>query len=453
MASGLSVPSAATCEHAGWHTFKSRDEAARIDELLQFLGDRASIQQLLAAMCVQFRLDKPVAFDCSASSTPATEPDVQQNAVLASTCASDNLPFIDGLEPTFRIFICPACGAEGDGVEAATPAADTSWWHRFDVERRAALAVGRATGWSHFSQGSNFVMSVEITQHATVERSRSGGDVGQAHTLGAFRITGQPGRNLWKKLSRSQSTGHALANDLDQFRECRAEAVMRYDTCKYPFAAIFAELLELMPSDSDGRSPEDLLAQVHTKPLTRQPEYFHLPFAFKAAGHAVPPEFRQYNNKLKARLEGSDRWRRFVDVYRCFVHDVCAPLCGSERVVFQCPPTVRTALPGAPATIQMHCDADYPVHWAGEVNFWVPLTSVYGSNTLWLESKPNAGDFRPMELGPGEFLRFHGYECRHYTMRNETTTARISFDFRAIPEALCHGRPVGMIGDYPAVLS
>ena len=41
------------------------------------------------------------------------------------------------------------------------------------------------------------------------------------------------------------------------------------------------------------------------------------------------------------------------------IYEVCAPLCGSERVVFQCPPTVRIALPGAPATIRQHCDGDF----------------------------------------------------------------------------------------------
>jgi hypothetical protein len=36
-----------------------------------------------------------------------------------------------------------------------------------------------------------------------------------------------------------------------------------------------------------------------------------------------------------------------------------------------------------------------------EVNFWVPLTRVFGTNTLFVESAPGRGDFRPVELGYG----------------------------------------------------
>jgi hypothetical protein len=46
-----------------------------------------------------------------------------------------------------------------------------------------------------------------------------------------------------------------------------------------------------------------------------------------------------------------------------------------------------------------------------EVNFWVPLTRVFGTNTLFVESAPGRGDFRPVELGYGacfrRWSRFH----------------------------------------------
>merc|ERR1712113_957712 len=95
----------------------------------------------------------------------------------------------------------------------------------------------------------------------------------------------------------------------------------------------------------------------------------------------------------------------------------------------------------------MHCDADYRRHFNGELNFWLPLTNVFGTNTLWLESAPGRGDFRPMVLEPGEFLRFNGYECRHYTVKNETDASRVSFDWRMIPSELCKEQ-IAKIGDY-----
>jgi hypothetical protein len=37
-----------------------------------------------------------------------------------------------------------------------------------------------------------------------------------------------------------------------------------------------------------------------------------------------------------------------------------------------------------------HCDADY-FHQPHELNFWLPCTPAYGSNTRWLESEPGLG--------------------------------------------------------------
>ena len=40
----------------------------------------------------------------------------------------------------------------------------------------------------------------------------------------------------------------------------------------------------------------------------------------------------------------------------------------------------------------------YTGHEPAEVNFWVPVVDVYGSNTLHTESQPGKGDYRPMRL-------------------------------------------------------
>ena len=84
------------------------------------------------------------------------------------------------------------------------------------------------------------------------------------------------------------------------------------------------------------------------------------------------------------------------------------------------------------------------------MNWWLPLTPVADSNTLWLESAPGASDYRPMALQPGQALRFNGYECRHYTLENQTDASRVSFDWRVVPSELA---PAGLerIGDFGAV--
>lgn len=59
----------------------------------------------------------------------------------------------------------------------------------------------------------------------------------------------------------------------------------------------------------------------------------------------------------------------------------------------------------------------------------MPITPSFGSNTLFIESSPGAGDFAPVELGYGEALVFNGCRCRHYSLANETGKTRVSFNF------------------------
>ena len=78
-----------------------------------------------------------------------------------------------------------------------------------------------------------------------------------------------------------------------------------------------------------------------------------------------------------------------------------------------------------------HCDADYH-HPPAEVNWWLPLTTVFGSNTLHTESEPGKGDFSPVELGYGQVLRFYGNLCQHYAVPNISGVSRVSFDLRVL---------------------
>lgn len=82
-----------------------------------------------------------------------------------------------------------------------------------------------------------------------------------------------------------------------------------------------------------------------------------------------------------------------------------------------------------------HCDADY-CHQPNEVNWWVPLGPVYGSNSLWIESRPAKRDFRPVEANNGSAFQFYGNQCEHFTCANRTEHTRVSFDFRVVPEHL-----------------
>ena len=129
-------------------------------------------------------------------------------------------------------------------------------------------------------------------------------------------------------------------------------------------------------------------------------------------------------------------WAAFLDSYWEFVHDVILPHLEGYDLLVQEVPVLRCVLPGSVAPSKPHCDADY-FHDPSELNFWVPLTAVEGSNSLFCESAPGRADFAPFQLQYGEIMRFYGNRCRHYTVPNDSSV-RVSFDFRVIPAHLAH---------------
>ena len=95
------------------------------------------------------------------------------------------------------------------------------------------------------------------------------------------------------------------------------------------------------------------------------------------------------------------------------------------------------------AFCRVHSDAEYG-HQDGELNFWMPLTRHLPNServkddsvdagctpTLWVESKPQADDFHPVDIDYGAILMFHGALCRHTVPQNSSNLTRISMDFR-----------------------
>ena len=183
-----------------------------------------------------------------------------------------------------------------------------------------------------------------------------------------------------------------------------------------------------------------------------------LAHASRLAGIKFPKSWTKsykQTKKMVKFMERTTEYKQYLAAYRQFVRDVVLPLCCTadnriSAIVYQIPPTLRIVPPGKSPTIHMHCDSDYDRHENGEINFWVPLTKVWGNNSLWCESAPNVGDFSPFELEIGQGVRFNGNQCRHYTNINDTDFTRVSFDFRVIPVEVAV-RPAtfgGRIGDY-----
>jgi hypothetical protein len=91
---------------------------------------------------------------------------------------------------------------------------------------------------------------------------------------------------------------------------------------------------------------------------------------------------------------------------------------------------MRIVRPGE-FSIGPHCDAYYGFSQAN-INFYVPLTKISGTNSLILESEPGKEDWHTIELEYGGIKRFYGAQCSHFTPENTTDDTRVSLDFRII---------------------
>jgi hypothetical protein len=123
----------------------------------------------------------------------------------------------------------------------------------------------------------------------------------------------------------------------------------------------------------------------------------------------------------------------FYNVYRSFLADVVLPFIG-EDLIYQRIPSFRIHLPDNVAVGEFHRDRDY-AHGEGEINFWLPVTPAWDTNSVWIESREGAEDFRPYDVDVGQVLVFDGVNLAHGNRLNETGKTRVSFDFRVIPRS------------------
>ncbi|KAJ1453444.1 hypothetical protein M885DRAFT_524372 [Pelagophyceae sp. CCMP2097] len=126
---------------------------------------------------------------------------------------------------------------------------------------------------------------------------------------------------------------------------------------------------------------------------------------------------------------------RYAAALHRFARNVLAPLLGvsADDVLYQAVPVLRVSFPNAlKATGVLHDDYTSNHHQPAELNFWVPLNTCFGANTLFIESAPGVGDFAPIELDHGAAVRFWGNQVRHHTVPNTTAATRVSLDLRAM---------------------
>jgi hypothetical protein len=216
----------------------------------------------------------------------------------------------------------------------------------------------------------------------------------------------------------------------------RREFIISFDTKQFPLREALVAIIE-----------EDFKHPLPTRDLSKLHNYkdhkcSH--FDIDKSNNAIAYLQSQWNLnrdhqgdrfKRDTTAKDSDNYLQFEVLYQSLIKEVIGPSIGGGEVLYQRAPTFRTYLPTKDTNTpmgQLHKDEDYH-HQPSEINFWVPISdNVGGTNTLWVETEPNKGDFHPLNLQYGEIYRGYLNQCRHFTHVNDSDYTRVSIDFRVV---------------------
>ena len=183
--------------------------------------------------------------------------------------------------------------------------------------------------------------------------------------------------------------------------------IVNYDTKKYNFQKLISDLYNCSLEDLDSLDKKEKLAlgkDTHT--------LFHKTFYQRI----------------------SEAWPEFENLYKSFIEEIIFPMFEDDTLIYQSLPNIRFHRPNAKAVYIWHSDGDADHrHPPGEINIFLPLTKCDETNTMWVESIPGLGDFKPLVMNSGQFFIGYLNRCRHGNKINESSKTRVSFDFRVVP--------------------
>jgi hypothetical protein len=181
--------------------------------------------------------------------------------------------------------------------------------------------------------------------------------------------------------------------------------LLGYDTQRHPLRAVVEAVLESGPLEQITAPEEPILTRASDQSLRWQ-RIFYARFDLAVRAH-----------------------------YLELIEGVIRPYF-EEPIVFQTVPTFRVQLRNNLAVGEWHRDRDYG-HADHELNFWLPLTDAWGSNSVWIEAQHT---FIPAAVMFGQIAVFDGPGRLHGNVPNLTGQTRVSFDFRAYPRRLHQDR-------------
>ena len=144
-----------------------------------------------------------------------------------------------------------------------------------------------------------------------------------------------------------------------------------------------------------------------------------------------------------------DKTSLFNDIYHKFISDYVKPLYAvNGLIVVQKTPNLRISFPNTTAigkhvnenesdnVIGLHKDSDFG-HHESEVNFIIPLTNMFDTNSIYyepyIESGLSTNEFLNLKLSSNEFFICKFNQLLHFNKINTTGFTRMSLDFRIIP--------------------
>ena len=145
--------------------------------------------------------------------------------------------------------------------------------------------------------------------------------------------------------------------------------------------------------------------------------------------------------------ELTQRHALFQEAFDHFVRTICVPHMASLlpnmdqhgfKIYYQSFPCIRIVSPGD-FSIGPHADVAYG-HHPCSINYYIPLTPIADTYSLFLESREGSEDWHPLisAEGRGELFHFPGAQNLHWTPTNTSDQTRVSLDVRLIPGNMYH---------------
>lgn len=190
-------------------------------------------------------------------------------------------------------------------------------------------------------------------------------------------------------------------------RPLRPWVVLDYDVKQFPFAVVLRRDVYKVAR----------LDRLHTYVAAHR----------RAKGDDSPLGSRE-NAAVRKAMQDLPADAPFRKLYHHFMRKVLSEWVG-RSLSYSNNPKMRIHFPNTPSVSGFHHDIIVTKR-IDQVNFWMPITSVDGGATLWLESDYGKRDYAPVKVNYGQVLIFDGGYLGHGSVVNDTETTRISLDMR-----------------------